>query len=1030
MNRAKRRVRANGLQQSARRLGRVASHGVLFGSWRLYMIWESLTLPMIRIGSAALSETSRSAPQRLGVLRLVPRCPAHGRAPYASQFMVPMHAKKIERRLPMNRVEYFGSKDSPSPRPSPAGRGRMVVRLVDRFTTNKAIRLIREWQRHLPLAGASSCRLLQKRDSLVRRAIFISISITLLALQCFADSIPAIGVGQCLAIGTGGHFGRTPVHTDAIEAEIVSGTWQRPAPNDRVQPANGAAMEWKAVNTNKDGWFDADVLNNGYVYAPVVAQSDCVMILEAKGDYLVYVNGRLGPGDPYQYGYVRLPVQLHAGTNDILFLCTSGQLKFDLAAPTAPVSLDLRDSTLPDLIAGEKENTWGAVVVVNATGETQTGLFIRASIAGKRAIQTAVPPILPFSVRKAGFQLKGKMPGQSGGGSQEIRAVAPDKPGYASGETSASLQITLVDSQNGRRTILDQKTTRLRIRRTDQIQKCTFVSEIDGSVQYWALNPAAPAEQPKGWTSNGALFFSLHGAGVEALGQAEAYEPKSWGNIVVPTNRRPFGFDWEDWGRLDALEVLELARARLHPDPQRIYLTGHSMGGHGAWQLGVLFPDHFAADGVSAGWISFFSYAGGRRFTNGTPIEAILQRASATSDTLLMKSNFLQEGVYILHGSDDDNVPVTEARHMKAELAAFDPDVAYHEQPGVRHWWDISDEPGADCVDWPPMFDYFARHAIPTDESLRDIHFTTVNPGVSAMCHWLEVEQQVHALEPSTIDVRWDPGKRRFVGTTANIERLSFDLRQIAPGKSFAVELDGQTLKGLPWPTNTNKLWLQNSSGKWTVAAELPPEQKGPARCGPFKDAFRHHMIFVYGTRGTAEENAWAFAKARFDAESFWYRGNGSVDVVPDTIFDARAEPDRSVILYGNADSNGAWPALLADSPVQVNENQVRIGSRVLSGNDLACLFLRPRSGSKAACVGVVSGSGLVGMKLTDRLNYFLSGVAYPDCTVLGADMLFKGVEGVRAAGFFGNDWSVDNGDFAWLTSSVENRMYGKHSGI
>ncbi|HTV43093.1 MAG TPA: prolyl oligopeptidase family serine peptidase [Candidatus Sulfotelmatobacter sp.] len=848
-----------------------------------------------------------------------------------------------------------------------------------------------------------------------RAKYFLAILSAIIAtLRCLADSGPAVRVGPCLAIESGGHLGRSPVHTDAIEAEIVSGTWQRPALAERVQLSNGSSIQWKAINTNTNGWFEADVLNNGYAYVPVIAQSDCIMVLDARGDYLVYVNGEPRPGDPYQTGYVRLPVQLHAGTNDLLFLCTSGRFKFNLVAPSAAVSLNLKDATLPDLIAGEKVNTWGAVVIVNATAETQTGLAIRASVAGKRAIQTAVPPILPFSIRKVGFQLKAKVPDREEAGLEQIRAVAPDKPTDASGETSASLQLTLLSNQNGEHTALDQRTIRMRIRRIDQIQKRTFISDIDGSVQYWALNPALPLHpdhlQP-------ALFFSLHGAGVEALGQAEAYEPKTWGDIVVPTNRRPFGFDWEDWGRLDALEVLNIAKTQLHPDPQRIYLTGHSMGGHGAWQLGALFPGYFAADGVSAGWISFFSYTGAARFTNPTPIEAILRRAAATSDTLLMKSNFLQEGVYILHGSDDDNVPVTEARHMKAELAAFDPDVAYHEQPGVSHWWDISDEPGADCVDWPPMFDYFARHVIPADDDLRDIHFTTVNPGVSATCHWLEIEQQIHELEPSSIDVRWDPGKRRFAGTTANIQRLAFDLRNIAPGKPIAIEFDGQTLKDIPWPINAHKLWLQNSAGRWTVTTNLPSTLKGPLRYGPFKDAFRHHMIFVYGTKGTSPENAWAFAKARFDAETFWCRGNGSVDVIPDREFDPRSQPDRGVILYGNAHSNGAWMPLLSNSPVQVTQNQVRIGNHVFTGEGLACLFLRPRPGSDVACVGVISGTGLAGMKLTNRLNYFLSGVAYPDCTVIGPEMLSEGVKGVRAAGFFGVDWSVDKGDFAWLAS-------------
>jgi len=173
-------------------------------------------------------------------------------------------------------------------------------------------------------------------------------------------------------------------------------------------------------------------------------------------------------------------------------------------------------------------------------------------------------------------------------------------------------------------------------------------------------------------------------------------------------------------------------------------------------------------------------------------------------------------------------------------------------------------------------------------------------------------------------------------------------------------------------------------------------------------------MMFVYGTKGTPEENAWAFNKARFDAESFWYRGNGSVEILPDAAFNPGAAPDRGVILYGNADSNGAWPALLADSPVQVRRGEIKLGSRSSTGEDQACLFLRPRPGSAVACVGVVSGSGMIGMRLTDRLPYFLSGVEYPDVTVIGPEMLKQGSKGVRAAGFFGLDWSVEKGEFAW----------------
>ena len=274
-----------------------------------------------------------------------------------------------------------------------------------------------------------------------------------------------------------------------------------------------------------------------------------------------------------------------------------------------------------------------------------------------------------------------------------------------------TITLEAIDHTGGKRPPAQARVT-LRARRPGQTYLRTFRSGIDGSVQYYAVNPATPLESPR---TGSALFLSLHGAGVEARGQADAYSGKKWGTIVCPTNRRPYGFDWEDWGRLDALEVLDLATARFRPDPSRIYLTGHSMGGHGTWQLGVWFPDRFAAIGPSAGWISFNSYANPNRSPATNEMQRMLARAAAGCETLLMATNYLQEGVYILHGDADDNVPVTEAREMRRVLGEFHRDFSFHEQPGAGHWWDALDEPGADCVDWAPMFDFFAHHRIPED---------------------------------------------------------------------------------------------------------------------------------------------------------------------------------------------------------------------------------------------------------------------------------------------------------------------------
>src|SRR5262249_9458866 len=186
-------------------------------------------------------------------------------------------------------------------------------------------------------------------------------------------------------------------------------------------------------------------------------------------------------------------------------------------------------------------------------------------------------------------------------------------------------------------------------------------------------------------------------------------------------------------------------------------------------------------------------------------------------------------------------------------------------------------------------------------------------------------------------------------GPTENVARLAPDPGHLRPGAPPRGELDPPKPDGIASPAEGRPLRLERDRRTRATAPRRPAALKGPHRYGPFREAFRNRMVFVHGTRGTPAENAWALARARYDAETFWYRGNGSVDVLPDTAFDAARERDCNVILYGNADTNTAWKALLADSPVQVRKGSVSVGDRAEKGDNLACLFLRPRPGSARA---------------------------------------------------------------------------------
>lgn len=61
--------------------------------------------------------------------------------------------------------------------------------------------------------------------------------------------------------------------------------------------------------------------------------------------------------------------------------------------------------------------------------------------------------------------------------------------------------------------------------------------------------------------------------------------------VTCPLNRFERGF-WD----LRALDyLLDSLSAKLPIDPSRIYLTGSSRGGLGAWTLAMQYPDRFAA---------------------------------------------------------------------------------------------------------------------------------------------------------------------------------------------------------------------------------------------------------------------------------------------------------------------------------------------------------------------------------------------------------------------------------------------------
>jgi predicted peptidase len=82
---------------------------------------------------------------------------------------------------------------------------------------------------------------------------------------------------------------------------------------------------------------------------------------------------------------------------------------------------------------------------------------------------------------------------------------------------------------------------------------------------------------------------------------------------LFPTNRRNYGWDWQNPGRLNAWASFEYLDTELPGvptelvsqygvDSNRIIYAGHSMGGHGCWLMSTHYPDRALAVAPAAGW--------------------------------------------------------------------------------------------------------------------------------------------------------------------------------------------------------------------------------------------------------------------------------------------------------------------------------------------------------------------------------------------------------------------------------------------
>ena len=188
---------------------------------------------------------------------------------------------------------------------------------------------------------------------------------------------------------------------------------------------------------------------------------------------------------------------------------------------------------------------------------------------------------------------------------------------------------------------------------------------------------------PKGYegTNDGKkwpLILFLHGAGesgndlekVKLHGPPKLVASKDYPFIIVSPQSSGRGWNPET---LNAL--LDDLIAKYRVDPDRVYLTGMSMGGYGTWSLATAHPERFAAIAPVCG--------------GGDPKQAAKLKTMP---------------IWVFHGAKDTTVPLIRSEEMVKALKETGADPKFTTYPEAGH--DSWTETYAN----PELYEWFLAH--------------------------------------------------------------------------------------------------------------------------------------------------------------------------------------------------------------------------------------------------------------------------------------------------------------------------------
>ncbi|MDR3634530.1 MAG: alpha/beta hydrolase-fold protein [Isosphaeraceae bacterium] len=536
-----------------------------------------------------------------------------------------------------------------------------------------------------------------------------------------------------------------------------------------------------------------------------------------------------------------------------------------------------------------------------------------------------------------------------------------------------------------------------------------YLSKVDGSVQPYAvivpegLEPSAGQRarldvvlHGRGDTLNEVHFIQAHD-GKPAL-KTEGTEPAITLHVYGRGNN---AYRWA--GEADVFEAIEAVKRLYKVDDERIVLQGFSMGGAGAWHLGLHHPSLWASVEAGAGFSETRQYA---KLKEVAEVEEKTLHIYDAVDYALNAFDVPIAG----YGGDQDpqkqaSVNIENALkglgfEMKTEglvTRGAGIDFLRVVGAGVGHKVDPASRKLLDA--------FHNEHAAKgVDQDKKHLRFVTYTLKYNR-AEWLTVERLGEHYRRALVDAEIQ-GKKVVVREADNIVVLSVDRRAgetIRIGEQeFPLE---SAVKGL-----LPNVYFRHEVGEWRQLdydqsrsiEENAKREKHHNLQGPIDDAFTRAFLCVRGT-GTPwnpRVHGWAEARLQRFGEEWRQWMRGELPVKADTEVTDEDIETRSLILFGDPGSNRVLARILKDLPLGWTRSEVQLGGTFRAENHVPVL-IAPNPLNAHHYVVLNSGHTF-GAKEFAGTNALL----YPrlgDYAVFSASL----TETPQISGFFNEKWQV-----------------------